>query len=569
MSKREQLPAIFTVTRERTAIDQLADSYYQNLLKLRPEEGVSAGKPGFTSQYSDYSPAGRKALYRLAEDTLAQLAGLEPVDHTDRITAGALRERLGLELELAQADLGYWEINNISCPIQQIRSVFDQMPRSSQQDWSHIIQRMRNIPAAIEGYIASLEEAKEKGHLAGRRHISAGLEQIAAYIGADGFFVRLAQDIIEQAPSLADEARAGAALAISGYAQLSAYLEEVLLPLAPQQDAVGRRRYSLYSRQFLGIEIDVEETYSWALAELEKIIARQQELAHRIKPGSTIAEAKQVLDQDPQRLLQGTAALQAWMQEVSDQAVAYRGGGQFVLEGPMLDLECRIAPTQEGGIYYTGPSEDFSRPGRMWWSVPAGETEFTTWRERTTIYHEGVPGHHLQFATTLACSGSLNSWRLHGLWVSGHGEGWALYAEELMEAAGFLDDPADLMGMLDGQRMRAARVVFDIGLHCGFKIPERWAGELGLADAIWDADSGFKFLQANLDISEGQLNFEFLRYLGWPGQASSYLVGKRYWDWASEQAFAAGESPADFYRRMLTQGSMGLEVFLQALDRSA
>ena len=81
-------------------------------------------------------------------------------------------------------------------------------------------------------------------------------------------------------------------------------------------------------------------------------------------------------------------------------------------------IECLIAPTQTGGIYYTGPSEDFERPGRMWWSVPDGIDDFHPWREVTTVYHEGVPGHHLQVAQTVFRSELLNSWRRMAAWVS-------------------------------------------------------------------------------------------------------------------------------------------------------
>ena len=85
----------------------------------------------------------------------------------------------------------------------------------------------------------------------------------------------------------------------------------------------------------------------------------------------------------------------------------------------------------------------------MWWSVPKGETEFGTWSELSTVYHEGVPGHHLQVAQAVFQRKLLNKWRRMMCWTSGHGEGWALYAERLMDALGHLPDPADRLGMLD------------------------------------------------------------------------------------------------------------------------
>src|SRR5690606_24146181 len=223
-------------------------------------------------------------------------------------------------------------------------------------------------------------------------------------------------------------------------------------------DAVGRESYALHSRRFLGATIDLDETYEWGIEELARMRSEQEALAHEISPGASVEEAIAVLDSDPSRILHGTDALQAWMQDLSDRAVAELGQTQFDIPQEIRRLECMIAPTQNGGIYYTGPSDDFTRPGRMWWSVPVGITEFSTWRETTTVYHEGVPGHHLQIGQAVVNRGELNTWRRQLAGTSGHAEGWALYAERLMEELGYLDDPGDRFGMLDAQRMRAARV---------------------------------------------------------------------------------------------------------------
>ena len=244
---------------------------------------------------------------------------------------------------------------------------------------------------------------------------------------------------------------------------------------------MGRELYALHSRRFLGATIDLDETYEWGIEELSRMVAEQESIAHEIKPGASVEEAVAFLEQDPARRLKGTEALQRWMQQTSDKAVEELGRTHFDIPEPIRTLECMIAPTKEGGIYYTGPTDDFSRPGRMWWSVPEGVEEFDTWRELTTVYHEGVPGHHLQIAQAVYNRAELNSWRRLLAGGSGHAEGWALYAERLMEQLGYLDDPADRLGMLDGQRMRAARVVLDIGLHLSkpSSTPRRARGDGG------------------------------------------------------------------------------------------
>ncbi len=566
MSTYQELPSIYRLKRSLTDVDQIANEYFEKVLDLNPVHATELGRKGVETLYPDYSPAGEKAYARLAKKTLKKVDNVLPIDDVDLVTLDALQERLSLYRKQYKAGFGGWQLNNIASVPQEVRSVFDLMKRNTQQDWEHIIGRMHRVTEALEGYIQTLEAAREEGKVAPRRQVDIVIEQTAAYYAPGGFFDELAAEVAAAVPSLKDEAAAGAEAAKEGYRRLNSYLVEKLQPIAPSRDAVGRKAYSLHSRSFLGTTIDLDETYAWGVKELESIIARQREVAEEIEPGASIERAKQLLDEDPARQLRGTDELKAWMQKLADAAVENLAGSHFEIGGPMRRIECCIAPTNEGGIYYTGPSPDFSRPGRMWWSVPEGEETFTTWRETSTVYHEGVPGHHLQIAIATALQGTMNSWRTNMLWVSGHGEGWALYAERLMEELGYLKDPGDRMGMLNAQRMRAARVVFDIGVHCEMPIPDEWAEQLGVEPGtIWTSELGYEFLKLNLDESEGHLRFEFLRYLGWPGQAPSYKIGERLWLELRDQALRRGDDMRAFHTRALLLGSVGLDTLRRAL----
>lgn len=566
MSTYQELPSIYRLKRSLTDVDQIANEYFEKVLDLNPVHATELGRKGVETLYPDYSPAGEKAFARLAKKTLKKVDNVLPIDDVDLVTLDALQERLSLYRKQYKAGFGGWQLNNIASVPQEVRSVFDLMKRNTQQDWEHIVGRMHRVTEALEGYIQTLEAAREEGKVAPRRQVDIVIEQTAAYYAPGGFFDDLAAEVAEAVPALKDEAVAGAEAAKEGYRRLNSYLVEKLQPVAPSRDAVGRKAYSLHSRSFLGTTIDLDETYAWGVKELESIIARQREVAEEIEPGASIERAKQLLDEDPARQLHGTDELKAWMQKLADAAVENLAGSHFEIGGPMRRIECCIAPTNEGGIYYTGPSPDFSRPGRMWWSVPEGEDTFTTWRETSTVYHEGVPGHHLQIAIATALQGAMNSWRTNMLWVSGHGEGWALYAERLMEELGYLKDPGDRMGMLNAQRMRAARVVFDIGVHCEMPIPAEWAEQLGVEPGtIWTSELGYEFLKLNLDESEGHLRFEFLRYLGWPGQAPSYKIGERLWLELRDQALRRGDDMRAFHTRALLLGSVGLDTLRRAL----
>jgi uncharacterized protein (DUF885 family) len=175
------------------------------------------------------------------------------------------------------------------------------------------------------------------------------------------------------------------------------------------------------------------------------------------------------------------------------------------------------------------------------------------------VYHEGVPGHHLQIGTAVCNRANLNDYQRLLAGTSAHAEGWALYAEQLVRELGYLTDDAQLLGLLENQLLRAARVVLDIGMHLQLKIPsgagfhdgERWTGELGL-----------EFMLTRTITDPAYCRDEIDRYLGWPGQAASYKVGERYW--IAGRDAARGRHGADFdfkafHTAALEMGGMGLE----------
>jgi len=546
--------------RTPTPIDALAEEWLDTLLELIPEMHVELGRPGRESDYADRSPDGAAAAAAAARNMLARVRMSEPIDAVDNVTQLELVRTL--ELDVEQHAAGFWQrdLNVIASAGQDFRDIFDLMPTETEEDWNHIAKRLHNLPDAMNGYIESLRAGIDANNAPAVRQIREVILQAEKLVADTGFFFQLATeagDIVSD--SLQSELVSGALESSKAYADLIAFLTNDIAPRAPEKDGVGREHYALASRGFVGAEIDLDETYEWGLDELARMVAEQQNIAHEIKPGATVAEAIEHLDRDQSRKLHGTDALQAWMQETSNQAVADLGRTHFDIPEEMPRLECKIAPTQEGGIYYTPPSDDFARAGRMWWSVPEGITEFDTWRELTTVYHEGVPGHHLQCGLAIYNRAELNGWRRVN-WNSGHGEGWALYSERLMADLGYLDDPADRLGMLDGQRMRAARVVVDIGVHLGKPKPD--------GSGTWTGDDAFPFLAQHVNMNEPFIRFEANRYLGWPGQAPSYKVGQRIWEQIRndcERRDGADFDIKEFHRKALSVGSVGLNTLRTAL----
>ena len=562
---------------EPRPVDEISDRYLEQYAALDPIAATYFGIAGHEDQLTDLSPDGFGAREELTTSALAAAIAAEPSDEREQVAKDAFVERLGLERELSEAGYERCQLSVLSSGLHAIRQVFDLMDTDGDAAWEAIDARIAAVPAAVDGYRETLRQEAAEGRVVAARQYAEVAVQVERWTAAagsgPGFFGGLAArsesaGIPADGP-LRSRLDAHAAAATEAFAGFGTFLAEELAPQGRQVEAVGAEHYALASRYFLGAEVDLAETYEWGWHELKRITDDMDRTAGRIVPDGTLAEALAALEADPARHIEGREAFREWMQELADRTIEELAGTHFDIPDPIRRIECCLAPTNDGGIYYTGPSEDFTRPGRMWWSVPDGIDRFAPWREVTTVFHEGVPGHHLQVAQTAYRADTLNRWQRLMCWVSGHGEGWALYAERLMDELGYLADPADRLGMLDGQAMRAARVVVDIGMHLQLEIPadnpfgfhpgERWTPALGL-----------EFMRQHSRMDDAVIVFEVNRYLGWPGQAPSYKVGERIWLEAREEARARQGSEFDlkrFHRQALDLGSIGLDPLRAALAR--
>jgi len=553
------------------AIDDIADRYVEQWAPLDPVGATFMGVGGQEDRLTDLSPSGFGALADLDRVTLAALAGQAPRDETEQVAKDAMVERLSLNLERYDAGDTISDVNVIASALHGVRSTFDIMGKDDEEGALNVAARLEAVPLALAQWQETLRDAAGRGHVAARRQILEVAKQCAMWVDpfGDNFFPMLAADVGHRIPVVRDRLERAASEARNATEDLGTFLRRDLAPLGREKEAAGRERYELASRYFLGARVDLDETYQWGFDELARIENEMRVVADKILPGATTDEAVAALDADPARNIAGKEHFRDWMQALSDRTVAALDGTHFDIPHQIRRLDCMLAPTSDGGIYYTGPNEDFTRPGRMWWAVPPGVDTFSTWREVTTVFHEGVPGHHLQVAQTYVRAELLNRWRRVLSWSSGHGEGWALYAERLMDELGFLQDAGDKLGMLDGQAFRATRVIIDIGMHLELEIPpdnpfgfhpgERWTPALG-----WE------FLTGHCRLPEENLRFELQRYLGWPGQAPAYKVGERFWLEAREQARLRKGPDFDlraFHRDALNLGSLGLDPLKDALSR--
>ena len=549
------------------SIDDISNQLVRDAAALSPLLAVYLGLPS-DGALDDLSPAGLDERHALASATLAAANAATAETAGERVARDVLVERLQLGIDRYEAGDFHSSLNVIASPLQETRMLFDLLPHATDQDYADMARRMAALPGAFDGYQESLREGVRRGRVSAARQIDKCADQCDTYsggAGGAGFFAGLASESGRDGV-LGDELTSAAAAADAAYADLATFLRTELRQHAPEKDAVGREAYSLASRDFLGATVDLEETYAWGWQEFLSLESELKEVCGRIKDGATPREVADLLDNDTKYQVTGTDGLQRWMQELSDGAIDELGRTHFDIPDPLRTLDCKISPPGGGvGAYYTGPSDDFSRPGAMWWSVEQGRETFPTWREVTTVYHEGVPGHHLQIGTATYQRESLNDFQRLMAGTSGHAEGWALYAERLVRELGYLDDDGDLLGMLDAQLFRAARVVIDIGMHLELEIP---AGTGFHEGEPWTPDLGLEFLLNRTISDPAHAADEVDRYLGWPGQAPSYKVGERLWLKGRDAARARhGDAfdPKAFHTKALQFGGMGLDPLIGLL----
>lgn len=547
---------------------QVADAYVDALIELDPITGTYLGVPESARRLPDFSPAGQEALADLARTTLDRLGEAEARPGADsdieRRCARLLRERLTAELAVHEAREHLRAVSNLHSPLHAVRGVFTVMPTETEDDWAAVAARLRAVPAALEGYRASLAEGLRQELPAGPRQVSTVIGQLDEWIGTDGgWFADFAAGGPEALRAELDEA---AAQGTGAFATLRDWLRDVYGPAVQgAPDVVGRERYRTWSRMWNGTDLDLDEAYAYGWSEYHRLHAEMRAEAEKILPGATPWEALRHLDEHGQAI-EGVEETRAWLQGLMDQAIEALDGTHFDLAERVKRVESMIAPPGSAAApYYTQPSVDFSRPGRTW--LPTmGETRFPVYDLVSTWYHEGVPGHHLQLAQWAHVADRLSRYQATVGMVSANAEGWALYAERLMDELGFLTDAERRLGYLDAQMMRAVRVIIDIGMHLELEIPadspfhpgERWTPEL--AQEFFGRHSG-----RPADFIESEL----VRYLGMPGQAIGYKLGERAWLAGREAARKAHGDAFDaksWHMAALSQGSLGLDDLVAELS---
>jgi uncharacterized protein (DUF885 family) len=556
---------------------QVADAYVEAVSDLDPLVAQSLGNRPGDDRLPDTTPAGLDAEADLERSTLAELERVLAADPSlredpvERRCARLLRERLTASLAQHQAGEGLRQVSNLFSPVHSIRQVFSMMPTATDEDWAVIARRMARVPEAYRGYRESLGAGADRGLFAAPRQVRTVVGQLGEWLAGPYFASVVAAGPDALRGELDDAARA----ADQAVADLRDFLRDDYAPRTEgTPDAVGRERYARFARSWNGSDLGegsgLEDAYAWGWAEHRRILVEQRVAADQVQSGSTPMEAMRWLTEHGDAV-DGVEAVRERLQAMMDEAIDALDGVHFDIAGPIRRVEAMIAPPGSAAApYYTRPSQDFSRPGRTW--LPTlGRDRFPLWDLVSTWYHEGVPGHHLQLAQWAHVSADLSTYQTSLGSIGANVEGWALYAERLMDELGFLTDPGARLGYLDAQQMRAVRVVVDIGMHLELPIPADAEGALAEhRGRPWTPELARAFFGENCGRDADFLDSELVRYLGMPGQAISYKLGERAWLAGREGARLVRGPEFDlkaWHMAALSQGSLGLDDLERELSQ--
>lgn len=502
----------------------ISESLTEEYADLSPILATTEGVAGWDDRWDDLSPDGEAAKYDVRREARRALA--PHLNHPDPLEGFAARVLDSYLDEMNRRyESGFWklDVNHIFSPFQRARDTFDLVPMDTPEAWSNVVARLSSFGELLAGYRLSLQVGLDEGTTVAARQVESVAEQSQAVAGLSSRFNGYPEkaSISGGNPDEVADAVAAAKHASDDFAN---WLLVEYLPRADEKDAVGRDRYLEGTEYFLGMDIDPEETYEWGWDEVHRLRDEMDRTAHQVDPDRSLQEVMSLLDSDPERSAPSGQPFVDFVQGIQRTAVEQLSGSHFDVPDEIREVTVNMAPDGGSlGAWYHGPSEDFTRPGSIWYA-PGGRERIPYWQEVTTAYHEGFPGHHLQVGYEVLQKERLSRFHRAFIWKSGSGEGWALYAENLMDELGYFENPEYRLGLLSSQLFRATRIVVDVGTQLEKKIPSDaplHAGE------IWNYEIAVDYME-KVGINARDVSVsEVKRYLGWIGQAISYKVGER------------------------------------------
>jgi uncharacterized protein (DUF885 family) len=542
----------------------LADKYLAASFERFPEQVTLYGVPGHQQgQLTDNSLEAWKAWQAREDAMLAEAKQIDPATISApplRATYALVREALEAPIVLRVCRNELWTVSQFVNAWQvQDGYLVTIQPVGTDEARKNALARWASLPKYVDTEISNLREGIKQGYTAPKGNVRIVIDQmntlLAGKISESPFDSPSVRDKTPEFQKAFDAVvRDHLNPALKKYRD---FLQREYLPAARETIAVsanpnGAACYDASVRYHSSLPIPAADVHATGLKMVEQIDAEMKAIAEHSFQTSDVPALLQKLRTNNQYTFKNREELIAYSQA----ALARAKVGARPAFGLWPKSEVVIEPypafrEKNGPNEYNSPAEDGSRPGIFYINAYQPEKHSRV-PDESTAFHETIPGHHLQGAIALERKEIHPIGRYFG--NSGYGEGWALYAERLADELKLFSSDVERLGMLSDQQLRAVRLVVDSGIHT-----------MG-----WTRKQAIDYLLAHTAEGERDAGSEIDRYIIYPGQAASYMLGMIEIRKARDAAEKSMESKFDikaFHDQVLEDGAVPLTFLKEKIQR--
>lgn len=499
----------------------LADEYWEHVLRTNPTNAHMLGDYRYIDRFEDVSREAEDAeiAARRAFADRARSFRTSDLSSADRTTQETLIYEAASSAAVSEMRQGEFGIDPIFGPQVVADVLIPQMTVETAEHADGMLEKFNSFAQMLDQSTQRLREGIANGRVNAEFAVTKAVGQLDAVIAAP---VENSPFLKAQIPeSYSDEEatawrdRAAAIVRNSINPAFERYrdvIRDEVGPVARSDEKAGLFGLDdgdlVYSRlldKYTTLAMQADEIHHIGLEQIEKLAGEYHEIAGPVLGTTSLEDIFRSLREDPDlHHTTGEGVIAA-----SEAAFAKAKAEMGDWFGRLPKSDCFVQETKSGPVaFYFPPADDGSREGTFFMNTE-DPTSWGTFEIEATAFHEGIPGHHLQIAIAHELGDAIPAFQRHAF-ISAYGEGWGLYTERLADEMGLYTSELDRIGMLQADSMRACRLVVDTGMHA-----------LG-----WSRQQGIDYVASNSPMTMHSIVEEIDRYLSYPGQAVSYMVGR-------------------------------------------
>jgi uncharacterized protein (DUF885 family) len=508
----------------RAQLREAIEQEWQYELKTAPELATAIGDPRYNDRLYDRSA---EAAERDTQRAREEIRVFEAIDTTGFPEQEALNKTLMLRQlrdGVESAQFRPWEmpVNQMNGDHLDLAAMASQMPFLTVKDYENYLARLHAIPHALDQDSTNMRQGMQDRQMPPRyllEKVASEAQDIATKPMTESPFTAPLREF-PSAISAPDQQRLTQAIEAAvkeevkpAYTKFAAFVHDDYAPHGRTEYGIwslpdGEAQYHLAVRQMTTTDLTPAEIHAMGLKQVAEIDAQMLTLAQSLG-FHDLKSFNDHIRNDPNHYGKSSQQIFDLYQHYADQMKAKLPqlfGHLPKTRLEVVPMEAYRAPNAVPADYSPGAG-DGSRPGRI--NVNEFDPSHRLLLNVEAIaYHEGIPGHHMQFSIAQELS-DVPAFRRFSQY-NAYSEGWAFYAERLGKDVGFYQDPYSEYGRLENEMWRSVRLVVDTGVH----------------EQHWSRQQMIDFFHEHTAMDEQNIETEVDRYIAWPGQALAYKLGQ-------------------------------------------